>query len=786
MKKTIAIGTVAIFLAACGDEVTEVNQINQIGMEVVKSAKDLPKCTDDNEGELAFVKGETAVRVCVDGEWEATSQSVKDTVYLGSDVSCKTEELKDKSGLKIVCNGDSIGVVLNGKDGEKGEDGEDGKDAVLPKDTMKNDSERVLDQFDSLVGYVQKFGPLLKGSAVHLYRISDEKSLKLTGENFTTYIADDYGRYKFDSRNQVSRYVAISVEGYSVNEVTGENLQNPVYLRAIVDLADRHSANVNLLTTLEYDRVYYLVTHENMTVAEAKKQALSEIMNEFYIDVSSYNILSEDLDVNGGRDADDALAAISILLQGCRTENELVSFLTEISNDMEKDGKWDGPNSDSIKTRIADWALVAEEGIGFLGCYPGLYSSEDPSSSYVFFRQNVERLGLRRGSVPYFEKYMRRFYSIETGLGICGSSENPVGTMKCRANQGNKPCIVYVCVDADSSKWQMAPEIVSDTLSWGHDFAEGSVRNGQLNTQKTYVYQDGNWRLGTELDSLLVAAGGTACLVEGDTSTVKYNNRYYVCTAQTSSEVVRKWVVAPDIYNDTYESRGECRVGGIYGDGSLLVGRVNQDKIYVCDNDDFRQVNPSEIKYDRVCVSYIEGRIIAYDRTRSLVCVEGEWLSVVEGYASTMHDDEGYEYNTILMGPHHLMTENLNYATDGSFCYNDDTTNCSATGRLYTWEDAMTACPVGWHLPTADEWNYFTAQTVMGRIISITDFGIGAVGYRDSDGNYSSEWGVGSFWSSTDSGDDANIMTCNIKGTCAVLTAEKNMAYSVRCFQDRL
>ena len=386
MKKTIAIGTVAIFLAACGDEVTEVNQINQIGMEVVKSAKDLPKCTDDNEGELAFVKGETAVRVCVDGEWEATSQSVKDTVYLGSDVSCKTEELKDKSGLKIVCNGDSIGVVLNGKDGEKGEDGEDGKDAVLPKDTMKNDSERVLDQFDSLVGYVQKFGPLLKGSAVHLYRISDEKSLKLTGENFTTYIADDYGRYKFDSRNQVSRYVAISVEGYSVNEVTGENLQNPVYLRAIVDLADRHSANVNLLTTLEYDRVYYLVTHENMTVAEAKKQALSEIMNEFYIDVSSYNILSEDLDVNGGRDADDALAAISILLQGCRTENELVSFLTEISNDMEKDGKWDGPNSDSIKTRIADWALVAEEGIGFLGCYPGLYSSEDPSSSYVLGR----------------------------------------------------------------------------------------------------------------------------------------------------------------------------------------------------------------------------------------------------------------------------------------------------------------------------------------------------------------------------------------------------------------
>ena len=36
-------------------------------------------------------------------------------------------------------------------------------------------------------------------------------------------------------------------------------------------------ANVNILTHLEFDRVYYLVTHEKMTMKEAKRQAQEEI-----------------------------------------------------------------------------------------------------------------------------------------------------------------------------------------------------------------------------------------------------------------------------------------------------------------------------------------------------------------------------------------------------------------------------------------------------------------------------------------------------------------------------
>ena len=122
MKKFFALTGIAL-LVACGDDVT---QINQNGLEVVESVGDLPKCSGSNEGEQAYVKGELSPRICIEGEWFATKAGD------ASDFSCKTVELKDGSGLKIVCNGDSIGVVLNGEKGKDGKNGKDGSRAALP------------------------------------------------------------------------------------------------------------------------------------------------------------------------------------------------------------------------------------------------------------------------------------------------------------------------------------------------------------------------------------------------------------------------------------------------------------------------------------------------------------------------------------------------------------------------------------------------------------------------------------------------------------------------------
>ena len=57
---------------------------------------------------------------CLDEVSEASAPDL-------SELACKTEPLDDDSGLKVICGGDSVGVVLNGKDGKDGKDGEDGK-----------------------------------------------------------------------------------------------------------------------------------------------------------------------------------------------------------------------------------------------------------------------------------------------------------------------------------------------------------------------------------------------------------------------------------------------------------------------------------------------------------------------------------------------------------------------------------------------------------------------------------------------------------------------------------
>ena len=123
-KQPLAVISAACLLVACGDTV---ENVYQSGMEVVASADDLPKCSKDNEDEQIIVKDEASIRICIAGDWVALEG-------VDGDYACKTEELKDGSGLKIVCNGDSIGVVLNGSDGKDGKSGKDGKDGTDGED----------------------------------------------------------------------------------------------------------------------------------------------------------------------------------------------------------------------------------------------------------------------------------------------------------------------------------------------------------------------------------------------------------------------------------------------------------------------------------------------------------------------------------------------------------------------------------------------------------------------------------------------------------------------------
>jgi uncharacterized protein (TIGR02145 family) len=64
-------------------------------------------------------------------------------------------------------------------------------------------------------------------------------------------------------------------------------------------------------------------------------------------------------------------------------------------------------------------------------------------------------------------------------------------------------------------------------------------------------------------------------------------------------------------------------------------------------------------------------------------------------------------YNIMKVGTKTWMADNINFEIGASWCYDGDSTNCNAYGRLYDWVTAKTACPSGWRLPTVKEWGVF-------------------------------------------------------------------------------
>lgn len=158
-KAGIFLALTATLLVACGDEVTEVTEVHETGMKIVEEGEKLPECTTENEGAMVYALDSAAAYLCVDNEWitfngkdgekgdkgdkgdpgDQGKQGEKgdkgddgekgapgDSGVAGT--SCTVEQLPDSSGFKVICGGDSVGVVLNGEKGEQGDKGEDGND----------------------------------------------------------------------------------------------------------------------------------------------------------------------------------------------------------------------------------------------------------------------------------------------------------------------------------------------------------------------------------------------------------------------------------------------------------------------------------------------------------------------------------------------------------------------------------------------------------------------------------------------------------------------------------
>jgi len=182
-------------------------------------------------------------------------------------------------------------------------------------------------------GYVQK-GPYLNGTNITISELSAQ--LVPTGKLFTSQIIDNKGTFEITNVELASHYVELKADGFYFNEVTNINSTSQLTLFALSDLSDKTSLNVNILSTLEKNRVNYLISNGKDLTA-AKKQAQSEILAIFNLQKSDIPV-SEKLDITQSGEDNAILLAISVIVQGYLPVADLSEFLANISTDIREDG----------------------------------------------------------------------------------------------------------------------------------------------------------------------------------------------------------------------------------------------------------------------------------------------------------------------------------------------------------------------------------------------------------------------------------------------------------------
>lgn len=182
-------------------------------------------------------------------------------------------------------------------------------------------------------GKVEK-GPFVSGSTITIQPM--DSKLQVRGDFYSSTIQDDMGNFSFGSKLFEAPYAELTANGYFFNEVEGELSSGTLSLRALVDLSDKTTVNVNVLTHLKYQRVQRLV-EGGMSFKEANTQAQKELFTAFGLqryedkDASSFSII-------GGTDESAVLIAISSLLIVDRSEAALTEYLAKLCKEFGDNG----------------------------------------------------------------------------------------------------------------------------------------------------------------------------------------------------------------------------------------------------------------------------------------------------------------------------------------------------------------------------------------------------------------------------------------------------------------
>lgn len=444
-------------------------------------------------------------------------------------------------------------------------------------------------------------------------------------------------------------------------------------------------------------------------------------------------------------------------------------------------------------------------------------------------RQDAVGLGADKVWYTCSNKSWRNATNIEKDTATWGA-----GTFNGEVRTGQVNKTIYYIYGTSNNAWRNATTLEKDTYDYTNNMdwlagTDGEIKKGSV-TDSVYVYDASAWRTADDIEKTL---GG--CVAAIADSIGKVGSVYYICTP-------RKWVVATALQYDTYKK--ECLT-----DGSIVDGNVISSNKYVCDDGIFRAASVSDLRAELGCTSYTRGeyRILSGQYSYYKCETEGWTFTTEKLNQGTMTDDrDGHIYKTIGIKTQMWMAENLNYADStsypsmlgGSWCHNNDIDSCTKYGRLYTWNAAIDyaywsnqsetcayggpcnlservrgACPVGWHLPTRNEWG-----ALLGAVVAVVGkatkacsalrsssgwfgesngsdvFGFTALPAGHTD-NLNYEYAM--FWSSTEyhdeNCDEGNYVYCgayfaklrfNNEFNLSDAYGKNNIGLSVRCVKD--
>lgn len=196
----------------------------------------------------------------------------------------------------------------------------------------------------NVLGKVEK-GPFVSGSTITIQPM--DGNLQVLGSLYSATIQDDLGNFSFGSKLFEAPYAELTANGYFFNEVEGELSSGTLNLRALVDLSDETTVNVNLLTHLKYQRIQKLIA-KGLKFEEANRQAQKELFTAFGLqkyaekDASTFSIA-------GGTDESAALIAVSSLLLVDRSEAALTEYLAKLCREFGEKGLFSENTIQQIK-----------------------------------------------------------------------------------------------------------------------------------------------------------------------------------------------------------------------------------------------------------------------------------------------------------------------------------------------------------------------------------------------------------------------------------------------------